>query len=335
MAEVGLKYPTLGDLSKQLDPNHKIARAINMMSQMNAVMKRLPMMQGNLPVGHLASVLTGLPTAAWRKLNAGSQPSTDSHAQIQEGCGMCESWQQTDVKLAQISGNVGEYRLQKGRSHLESITQEAATTFFYGDKSSPEKFLGLAPRFSALTGASNSKNVLSGGGSGSDNTSVWMMVLGFETLTGIYPQGSQGGVKHTDHNVQVIQNAGGVTGALMEAFVDHWAWDIGIALLDWRYVIRICNIDVSNLVAESSAADLLKLLIKAYHRLPQGFRSKGIPVICANPTVTQMLDIQVHNASKTAGPFGYMNWDGEEILAFRKIPILETDAITNTEGAVA
>ena len=47
----------------------------------------------------------------------------------------------------------------------------------------------------------------------------------------------------------------------------HYNWDNGLALRDWRYVVRIANIDVSDLDA-TTPVDIVKLMIKALHRMP-------------------------------------------------------------------
>lgn len=334
MATVGFQYPTLADLAKQLGPDNKITRAINLMRTHNEIINRLPMIQANGKTGHMASVLVGLPQPAWRKLNGGTVPSTDSHAQIFETCAMLESVQQTDKKLARLSGNEGEYRMGKAKSHLLGIAQEAASVLFYGDKSTPEKPLGLAPRFSALSGAENSQNVINGGGSGSDNTSVWVLGLSPESLTGIYPEGSTGGISHTPKDDHIVQNAGGVTGAVMQAFLDIWGFDFGIAVLDWRWIVRICNIDISNLISKSSAADLEELLINALYRLPEG-EGAVTPVICMNQTVLRMLDVQRRDDVIAGGGLTWETVDGKRQPSFRGVPILRTDALLNSEATVA
>jgi hypothetical protein len=58
----------------------------------------------------------------------------------------------------------------------------------------------------------------------------------------------------------------------MRAYQERWQWKAGIALKDWRYAVRIPNIDISNLVAKSSAADLIELMIKATYRIPSADR---------------------------------------------------------------
>ncbi len=64
-------------------------------------------------------------------------------------------------------------------------------------------------------------------------------------------------------------------------------WDNGLALRDWRYVVRIANIDVSNLSEPSSAANIAKLMVKALHRIPN--RGMGRPVFYMNRTVGRLL----------------------------------------------
>jgi hypothetical protein len=117
----------------------------------------------------------------------------------------------------------------------------------------------------------------------------------------------------------------------MKALVDRWQWKCGLAVRDWRYAVRICNIDVSNLVAESSAADLTKLMIRAIHRIPS--LGLGKPTFYVNRTVRQMLDIQALN--KASSQITVDNFSGKLITKFRGIPVETCDQILETEAAVS
>lgn len=335
MAEIGLLYPTILDLKKQLDPKGQLARQINIMAQKSEFAKILPMVEANGQIHHQASVLVGLPTPAWRKLNGGTVPSTDTHAQITETVGMLESIQVTDKELARISGNPGMFRSNKAKSHMEALTQQLMTTYLYADKSTPEKPLGLMPRYSLLSGPANSDNVINGLGTGSDQMSIIFAVLSPDTLTGIYPQGSpSGGIDHTSVDNHIVQNAGGVTGALMEAYYDRWFWNVGLALLDWRYVVRICNIDKPNLVAKSSAADLPELFIQAESRIPTDAPSVGTRVILMNETALMMLRIQLRDEVSAGGGLTYQNIEGVITPYWNGYRIITTSALLNTEAQV-
>jgi hypothetical protein len=118
----------------------------------------------------------------------------------------------------------------------------------------------------------------------------------------------------------------------MRAYQERWQWKAGIALKDWRYVVRICNIDVSNLVAKSSAADLIELMIKAIHRIPALGLVK--PAFYMNRTVFQMLDIQRRDDVIAGGGLSYQDVDGMMRPTFRGIPIAKTDALLETEATV-
>ena len=138
---------------------------------------------------------------------------------------------------------------------------------------------------------------------------------------------------HENYGEQTVTTATGIGGGKMRAYQERWQWKAGIALKDWRYVVRIPNIDISNLVAKSSAADLIELMIKATYRLPtlNGIR----PVFYMNRTCLQMLDIQRRDDILTGGGLTWDTVDGKRQPSFRGIPVRMVDALTEAEAAVA
>jgi len=203
---------------------------------------------------------------------------------------------------------------------------------FYGNSNlDPEEFNGLAVRYNSLS-ANNAQNIVDGGGSGSDNSSVWLVVWGEQSCHGIFPKGSKAGLEHENLNLVTVETTAGVAGSRMRAYQDHWTWDMGIVLKDWRYVVRIPNIDISNLVAKSSAADLIELMIKAIHRIPN--LGMGKPCFYMNRTVMQMLDIQRRDDVISGGGLVYKDVDGRNTATFRNIPVRICDALTETEAQI-
>jgi hypothetical protein len=326
---------SLLDLAKRQDPNGKIAKIVELLSQNNGILADMRWQEGNLQTGHRTTVRTGLPTVAWRLLNGGVTPSHSTTAQIDEQTAMLEGWHEVDKDLAELSGNVSEYRASEATAFMEAFNQEMASTLFYGNSGvSPEEFTGLAPRYSSLS-ATNGVNVLNGGGVSTDNTSIWLVVWGPQTVFGIIPKGSRAGLQHSDLGLQTIQVATGIGTDRMRAYQDHWQWKCGIALRDWRFVVRIANLDVSNLVAKTSAADLTELMIKAIHRLPEGGLNMGRPAFYMNRSVFQMLDIQRRDDVIAGGGLSYDNVDGKRTPTFRGIPIRTCDALLESEDLVA
>lgn len=333
MATLGATVLTLTDWAKRLDPDGKVPVIAELLSLTNEILTDMLWKEGNLPTGERVTVRTGLPTVAWRLLNQGVAPSKSTTAQIDEQCGMLEAWSEVDKDLAMLNGNTAEFRLSEAYAFIEAMNQEMAQTLFYGNSgTAPEEFTGLATRYSSLT-AANGQNVLSGSGSGSDNSSVWLVVWGANSVYGIFPKGSKAGLTHEDLGLVTVEVTAGIAGNRMRAYQDHWQWKAGIALKDWRYAVRICNIDISNLVAKSSAADLIELMIKAIHRIPQ--LAMGRPVFYMNRSCLQMLDIQRRDDVITGGGLTWDTVDGKRQASFRGIPIRLVDALIETEATVS
>jgi len=335
MATLSANALTLADWAKRKDPDGKVPMIVELLAETNEILDDMLWVEGNLPTGHRTTVRTGLPTVAWKLLNQGVSTSKSTTAQIDEACGIMEAWSEVDKDLAMLNGNTAQFRLSEAQAFVEAMNQEMASTLFYGNSNTaPEEFTGLAARYSDLSSADNSQNVIDGGGAGSDNTSVWLVCWGDRTCHGIFPKGSNAGLQHEDKGEKTIETAGGsAAGKRLDVYQDKWQWKCGVALRDWRYVVRIPNIDISDLIANSgSQADLINLMIKAIHRLPS--LSTGRCAFYMNRTVMQMLDIQRRDDVAAAG-MQYKEVDGKLVPNFRQIPIRKVDALLETESAVS
>lgn len=333
MATLGSNAVTLADWAKRVDLNGKIPEIVEMLSQSNEILQDMAFIEGNLPTGHRSVIRTGLPSVYWRLLNQGVQTSKSTTAQVDEQCGMLQAYSEVDKKLADLNGNSAAFRLSEARAFIEAMSQEAAQTLFYGNTGlAPEEIPGLATRYSSLS-AGNGSNIINANGAGSDNSSIWLIVWGDQTVHGLFPKGSKAGLSHEDKGLVTIENAGGVSGARMEAYRDNFMWDLGLCVKDWRYAVRIANIDVSNLVGKSSAADLIELMIKAIHRIPN--LQAGKAAFYMNRSCLQMLDIQKRDDVQVGGQLGYSNVDGVPVMSFRGIPVRKCDALLETESVVS
>ena len=323
---------TLVDWASKQDPNGSAARIVELLNATNAAIQDIPFKEANNTTSHRTTMRSGLPTPVWRLFNQGVQPTKSTTVQVDDVIGMLEDYAEVDKALADLNGNSSEYRLSEAVAHIEGLNQAFMTAFFYGNNSlNPEQYNGLATRYSTVVSTvAISQNVIDAGGTGSVNTSIWLLCFGDQTIHGIYPKGSKAGLTHEDLGRVTVDSAGGVAGARMEAYRDHFRWDCGISVRDWRYGVRICNIDTTNLVAESSAADLIKLMIKAKARLPN--MNMGKCVLYVNRTVLQMLEIQA--LAKSNAALSIREAAGQFTTDFFGIPIRVCDAILNTESRV-
>lgn len=332
MATVGSNVLTLADWAKRTDPDGKTSRIVEMLSQTNEVLEDMLYLEGNLPTGHRFATRTSLPTVSWRRLNEGVTPSKSTTGQSDEACAMLEAWAEVDIELAKLGGDVAGFRLSEAAAFVESMSQEMASTLFYGNSSTaPEEFNGLATRYSATSGT-NGQNIVLGGGSGSDNSSLWLVVWG-DGIHGIFPKGSKAGLEHFDHAEVTVETSAGIAGSRMRAYQDHFVWKTGLAVRDWRYAVRVPNIDISALVAKSSAADLFDLMIKSTYRIPN--LKAGKAAFYCNRTVKQMLDIQGRDDVQTGGQLSYTDVDGKPVMSFRGIPVRTVDALVENESLVS
>ena len=334
MATLSASFPTLLDVAKRMDPDGKAAQIGEMLSQDNEILDDMPWYEGNLPTGHRVTVRTGLPTTAWRKLNQGVPRSKSTTAQIDETTAMLEAWSDVDKDLAELNGLESSFRLSESSAFIESMNQKMASTLFYGNSvTEPESFLGLAPRFDDVPttsgGAENRDNVIDAGGTGTDNTSIWLVGWGEKSIHGIYPKGSVGGLQHEDLGLDTVLDANGNP---YRAYRDHYQWKCGIALKDWRYVVRIANIDVSDLTG--TAASGAKIITQMTRALERIHSLNGVrPVFYMNRTIRSILRQQqvesVKNSTLTVEELY-----GKRVLMASEVPVRRTDAILNNEARV-
>lgn len=333
---------TLLDMAKSMDPDGGTADVVELLNQTNEILIDMPWMEGNLPTGHKTTVRTGLPTAIWRQMYQGVPPSKSVRAQIEDAAGMLEARSEIDCKVAELNGNTASFRLSEGESFIEAMNENFCQTLIYGNTAvNPERFMGLAPRFSAISGAANAQNIIDCAGVGAVNTSVWLVVWGQNTVSGFFPKGSKAGLNHRDLGELDAFDA---NNNRYRAYADLWQWSCGLTVKDWRYVVRLCNIDTTDLIGGSgtqNAQQLLKQMIKAMARIP--FMGKGRPVFYANRTVKEMLAIQALDKSQNAVAFtpaveqfgnvapGSL---GNGTVTVLGVPVRTVDQILNNEARV-
>lgn len=345
LATIGGTALTYADWAKRIDDDGKIATIINLLSQTNEVLEDMLTIEANGPTSHKTTVRTGLPSATWRLLNYGVAKTKTTTAQVTDTIGMLETYSEVDKDLADLNGNTAEFRLSEDLGFLEGMNQQMATTLFYGNTSvNPERFMGLAPRYNTVTSATaqTAVNVIDAGGTQSTNTSIWVVVWGPNTTHGLFPKGKISGLQHRDLGEWPITD---VNGNLYQGYRTHFKWDIGLTVRDWRYCVRIANVDTA-LLSGGSAANLINALIRAVHRLPtapvgvsseqstdapdKGAMSMGRTVIYCNRVIRTYLDIQAVN--KTNVLLRLDEWQGKSITTFRGIPIRTCDALLSTEA---
>lgn len=332
MAALSAIHPTLLDVTKRLDPDGKIATIAELLSQTNPILEDMVWLEGNLQTGHRTTVRTGLPTPTWRKLYGGVQPTKSTTAQVTDSCGMLEAYAEVDKALADLNGNSAAFRLSEDRAHIEGMNQEFASTLIYGNEGSePEAFTGFAPRFNDQS-AANGDNIITDAATpdSTDNSSIWLVVWGPNTVHGIYPKGSTAGLQMEDKGQVTAENIDGSSGRA-EIYRTHYRWDCGLTVRDWRYVVRI-NFDLENVIAAGTSGPVLsQLMSKALRRIPN--LNMGRPVFYASRSTLELMDLQAMEKANMAFTT-IEDAQGKFVTRFRGIPVKQCDAILNTEAGI-
>lgn len=334
MAALGTSNPTLLDLARVLGPDHKVNRIVELLTQQNEILEDMVWQEGNMIDGHMTTVRTGLPQATWRMLNYGVQPTKALTKAVKDTTGRLENFAEVDKALADLNNNAPAFRLSQDAAFIEGMNQQMAQAVVYGNEvTNPAAFTGLAPRFNLST-ALNGENIIKAGGASTNNASIFLIVWGTNTVHGIFPKGSEAGLQHIDHGIQVVEDAsnGSNTGR-MTVYRSQYIWNCGLTVMDWRYVVRVCNISKSALTADAaSGANLPDLCYQALEQVPN--LSMGKAAFYMSRNTRSFLRRQCTNGTKQS-TLTIDNVGGKMLMAFQGVPLRRVDAMAADEALVA
>ena len=332
MAVKNITQPTLLDVAQHKDPDGSIADIVELLAESNEIITDAPAIQCNDGSGHKTTVRSDIPEGTWRKLNYGVKPEKSTTVQIRDTTGMLETYAKVDKALADMSGDPAEFRMSENRAFIEGMNQTVANTMFYGDTSvNPERFTGFAPRYDDVT-AENADNILLGGASAgqTDCTSIYYVGWSPRTCHLIYPDGAVAGLSHRDLFGEDTSTDS--QNREYQIYRSHYCWKVGLCVRDWRYVVRISDIDTSLLKKDaSSGADLIDLMIQALEIPPVAGDVKW--GFYCNRTVRSFLRRQISNKNNVE-----LHMDevaGKKVMMFGDVPVRRCDALLDTETALA
>lgn len=325
--------PTLADFTSRMTQEGKVDPSIiEILNETNEMLDDAVWQEATGVTENITTVRSGLPTATWRRLNYGVQPSKSKTKQVSDTIGMLEAYAEVDKKLADLNGNTEAWRMSENRAFLEAMNQEFQRAVIYGDLvDDPAKIMGLAPRFNThdKTKAENAINVIDAGGTGSKLTSIWLVCWSPNTVYCTYPKGLTAGLQHQDLGEVTLDDA---NGGHYQGYRSHYEWNVGLVVRDWRYVVRIANIDVSTLKNDAaSGADLVDFMTDAIELLPNV--KIGRPAFYCNRTISAFLRKQIRNAKNVNLTLDQVA--GKKVVSFDGIPVRRVDALEVGETVVS
>jgi len=328
-------YTTLLDLVKLQQLDGKIATITEILSRACPMMEDMHFQEGNLENGNRTTMRTSLPSGTWVGYNQGWGTGKGTVSTFDDMAKMCKLRSVLDCELAEYGGNMAANRAAVDFPAAMGLTQQLETAILYSNSgTTPDAPLGLTPRYNLTTGATGNNIVNCSGTGATDLTSIWIITWGPQTVFGFYPRGSQLGLKVEDMGkIQVTDQGNVATAAAYWAYCTEFTWKVGLAVADWRYATRICNIDQAALVDDAaSGVDLYDKMITAWYKRPaSALGDFGRTFVYCTPTIAEYLHKQALSRA-----FGGLTPDtvaGAPVTRFMGAPIRISDRIKPTVDA--
>lgn len=336
MAESATGYNntlSIVDVMRAKDPDGSIAKVAEVLTRSNPILEDIPFIEGNTETGNVITRRSSLGTAEWRRINDGVGTSVGRTTQVTETCGLLEAYNEVDKRLLDMAIDKGSFMMQQANSQMEGMSMEMARVLMYGNSyQQPEQFLGFMPRANELnTERFNGKPiVLDAGGTSGGLASILLVAWGEDKITGIYPRGSQAGLQYRDlgEDTKTLSN-----GKQYQILRQHWTWEAGLCVTDYRYMIRIANIDYKTLsYDEAEAKKLTNLMIDAFSYIPA---SGGAQLVAYAPREVWTYISKLSNANANRNMNTTVNETSRLVSNIAGVPFRMTDAMLTTEAKVS
>ena len=325
MAIIADKHYNLVDYAKQFDPSGQELAIAEVLSQSNDIIGDAVVAESSLDSGHEYAVRTGIPEGTWRRAYQGIEPAKATTKVVVESYGTLSAYSVVDKLVAEKGDHVDAVRTGQSRAIISGMSSSMASNLIYGNSgATPERFTGLAARYNSLSGAESSRNVVDAGGStNGQNSSIYLVVWDTDKVFTFFPKGSKAGIQRVDYG---LVNHVDANGNEYPAYKEYFEWKLGLAVQDWRYAGRICNIDVTNV--PSNLIDKMCDLEEKIQSL-----SLGKPVWYMNRTVKAALRKLTTNRSNIQYTPDQIT--SRPLMTFNEIPVHICDAIRDDENVVA
>lgn len=331
MPELANMYATLLDVAKRLDPGGRVAMVSEVLSQVDDIVLTANYMQGNLPLGNRVTLRSSLPTPSRRRVNKGVKRGKSTTEQFVDTIEMLEVYSDVDTRAILPGVDVEQYRQDEDTAFIAGCTKQVARDIIYGNESTePDAFTGIAPRYGSLSGKYKDQ-IVDAGGTGGNNTSLYLMTWGRMHSSLVYPVGSKAGIDVRNlGEIRVYDSAGDPYQALSTLY----KWDVGLTIAEYRGNARLANIDVPALANAGksgySGPDLVNLIIDLLAKR-RGLTTLGKPFFYCNATLAAALRKLALDKAKN---FTIEEVFGRKVTVIDGIPVMQEDAILNTEARV-
>lgn len=336
MAAIGASYLNWAEIRRRSDPDGTMADVVELLSKDSPILQDAVAVECNGGLIHQTTWRHSLPPASWGVLNRGTPLSKSGTTQLVDTVASIQREAAVDTRTlaraAAMGQNASQVRLDEAKAEFESMGQQLSTTLFYGNMNTdPEGFHGLAPRYGTISGNPFARQVIDGGGTGADNGSIFIVGWGPQTVHLIHPKSMSMAIEHVDQGKSKVEDSTGVYWAMH----DSYSQQVGLCVRHPQSVVRICNIDISDLTYNAATgANLMRLLGRGIYRTRH--KSIGVAkwVAYMPPTIHEYLAHQAREAnSNTLLSFEETKMFGE-VLKYGKLKLALDEGLVENETRV-
>lgn len=262
------------DFLKGLDPKGNFAhRIVELVAKKVEMLDDMTVIAANDGTSLETTVRTETPTPVWTTYYGGIPSNKGSKAKIKVSTGMMATKILVAKKLYDDAKDKDAVLEDEISGNIAGMRNELANAMIYGlVKENPLGINGLFKHYAAYGSDSvddteSAHYVLNALGVSGDSTakshlgSIALVGWSPNTITAFHPEHSAtGGIEKSEKRVTDIADPDIGGDATYEAYLQYIYWSLGLAVRDYRYGGRICNIQRDKMLTRGKEADYVELI---------------------------------------------------------------------------
>lgn len=296
----------------------------------NAMLSTAMVTQGNEVDGNVTVARTEYIDGQFVPMYGGVSDESSKTEELRDSSGTLETFSAIATRLIDRSADGPRTRFEEDKSAMIGFSQTMENEVFNGDQRvNTDGFTGFYARYPDLETVGNraSEQVVDAAGTGNGiQTSMWLVTWDQMATYLFFGKNVEGGLQITDLGKQEWTNPAG--GRFM-AWVNHFEWNLGLTVRDFRSNSRIANINTTDLLAGN--VTLVPLMTEAFYKIPAEMQSMRKAWYCS----TEVLVALTKEAQQQANTYLTIeNFEGKPIVSFYGIPIYRSDKIGVTDDPI-
>lgn len=294
-------------------------RIIEELNEFNELLLDAPLMEANEGTVHSHLVRTAIPHGEHRGYNEGVGKAASQTKTIKDVISNIEIYSEVDKQLIDESAHPKETMQSEQNAFIEGLSQDMCSDLLYGNHEADEHYTnGLAIRRDKI-----GKYCIDMGGTGNALTSIYLIKWARDKAGLIFPRGAKNG--GIEYNYLGEQTAVDGNGKMHQVYRAHYRIARGLSVGHQASIIRLANIDISNITGAAIAEKIVKVM-------PLLAKGEGTVSIACNAEIKGIMNVAAINKTNIVLP-AEDPW-GNEVLKIGAARFRECPQILLTESQV-